>query len=465
MCRTGLMELDFHKDSSILGDIVDAMAVGVFTVDSKGRFVAWNDGAERITGYSRGDVIGKPCHILEGPNCKGFGTLADLLRSMSLPDNGICNQECKVMAKSGQELHIHGSVRLLRDGSGEIGGAVGSFMDVTSLVLANEKIAVLEEQVGLRESYEQLIGKSQPMQEVFRKLKLAADSDVAVLITGESGTGKELAASAIHSQSARRDKPFLGINCSAIPETLLESELFGHVKGSFTGAGVDKVGIFEAADKGTLFLDEIGDVSPAIQVKLLRVLQEREIRRVGDCRTRSVDVRLVTATNKDLKKLVAAGTIREDFFYRIHVFEIRMPPLREHREDIPVLVDHFVEELCRAKGLSADGIARDALQLLMDYHWPGNVRQLRNAIEHACVTVSGDRISYLDLPPELRDPHGAHLPDVQEDLSVEEQAEREQIIGALRQTGGNRTKTAELLGTSRVTLWKKIGKYAIEIPS
>jgi len=457
------MELNFQKDPSILGDIVDAMAVGVFTVDAQGQFVAWNDGAERITGYPRRDVIGKPCHILEGPNCKGFGTLAELLRSATPPEDGICNQECKVMAKDGRELHIHGSVRLLRDSGGKIGGAVGSFMDVTSLVLANEKIALLEEQAGLRHVFEELIGKSQAMQEVFRRLKLAADSDVAVLVTGESGTGKELAARAVHLQSARRDKPFLAINCSAIPETLLESELFGHVKGSFTGAASDKIGMFEAAHHGTLFLDEIGDVSPAIQVKLLRVLQEREIRRVGDSRTRQVDVRLVTATNKDLKQLVASGTVREDFFYRIHVFEIRIPPLRERKEDIPLLVDHFIDELCRKKGRSADGIARDALQLLMDYHWPGNVRQLRNAIEHACVNVSGDRLSYLDLPPELRDPHGVSVPDVQQDLSVEERAEREQIVSALRQTGGNRTKAAEILGTSRVTLWKKIGKYAIEV--
>jgi len=458
------MELDFHKDSTILGDIVDAMAVGVFTVDSQGRFVAWNDGAQRITGYPRREVIGKPCDILEGPNCKGFGTLAELLRSPSLPDGGICNQECKVLAKDGRQLHIHGSVRLLRDDGGEIAGAVGSFMDVTSLVLANEKIAVLEEQAGGGHVFEQLIGKSRAMQEVFRRIKLAADSDVAVLITGESGTGKELAARAIHARSDRREKPLLAINCSAIPETLLESELFGHVKGSFTGASSDKIGMFEAAHLGTLFLDEIGDVSPAVQVKLLRALQEREIRRVGDSRTRSVDVRLVTATNKDLKQLVASGAVREDFFYRIHVFEIRMPPLRERTDDIPLLVDRFIDELCRQKGRSADGIARDALQRLMDYHWPGNVRQLRNAIEHACVTVTGDRISYHDLPPELRDADGGSETHVPQDLTAEEHAEREQIMQALRQAGGNRTKAAKLLGTSRVTLWKKIGKYAIEVP-
>lgn len=457
------MELDFRKDPSILTNIVDAMAPGVFTVDRAGKFVAWSAGAERITGYNRVEVLGKPCGILEGSNCKGFSTLADLLQSAT-PPTGMCNQECKLLSKDGRELFIHGSVRILTDEADHVAGAVGTFSDITSIVQANEKIATLEQQVHGSKQFEQLIGDSAPMREVFRRLKLAADSDVTVVVTGESGTGKELAAVAIHAQSGRRDKPFLALNCSAIPETLLESELFGHVKGAFTGATADKVGLFEAASGGTLFLDEIGDVSPAIQVKLLRVLQEHEIRRVGDSKNRKVDVRLVTATNKDLRKLVADGTVREDFFYRIHVFEIRLPPLRDRKEDIPLLVDHFINELCQSKGRKVDGIARDALQLMMDYHWPGNVRQLRNAIEHACVTVAGDRISYLDLPPELRDPHGTNLADVSSDLSPEERAERDGIIEALRQTGGNRTKAAELLGTSRVTLWKKIGRYAIEVP-
>ncbi len=458
------MELDFRKDPSILTNIVDAMAPGVFTVDHTGKFVAWSAGAERITGFTSSDVIGKPCGILEGENCKGFSTLADLLGSAS-PPAGMCNQECKLLSKDGRELFIHGCVRILTDEANNVAGAVGTFSDVTSIVQANEKIATLEQQVHGSKQFEQLIGDSAPMREVFRRLKLAADSDVTVVVTGESGTGKELAAVAIHAQSERSDKPFLALNCSAIPETLLESELFGHVKGAFTGATSDKVGLFEAASSGTLFLDEIGDVNPAIQVKLLRVLQEHEIRRVGDSKNRKVDVRLVTATNKDLRKLVADGAVREDFFYRIHVFEIRLPPLRERKEDIPLLVDHFINELCRSKGRKVDGIARDALQLMMDYHWPGNVRQLRNAIEHACVTVAGDRISYLDLPPELRDPHGTNLADVSSDLSSEERAERDRIIEALRQTGGNRTKAADLLGTSRVTLWKKIGRYAIEVPS
>ncbi len=457
------MELDFQKNPDILREIVDAMAVGVFTVDAGGRFVAWSQGAERITGYPSRDVIGKPCTLLEGPNCKGFGTLAELLRTPQQVPSGICNQECKVMSKEGAELYIHGNVRLMFDAAGAVAGAVGTFTDLTEFVRANEKIAILERQATVEGAFEQLVGTSREMQDVFRRLKLAADSDVAVLITGESGTGKELAAQAIHARSARRDRPFLAINCSALPETLLESELFGHVKGAFTGAVQDKLGLFEAAQGGTLFLDEIGDVSPAVQVKLLRVLQEREVRRVGDSRTRAVDIRLVTATNRDLKQLMTEGRIREDFYYRIHVFEIRLPPLRKRKEDIPLLANHFVGQLCQAGNRGPNGLARDALQRMMNYDWPGNVRQLRNAIEHACVTVSGDRITVLDLPSEVRLPESNQAAVSQPAMSEEERAERERIVDALRKTGGNRTKAAELLGTSRVTLWKKIGRYAIDV--
>jgi transcriptional regulator with PAS, ATPase and Fis domain len=220
--------------------------------------------------------------------------------------------------------------------------------------------------------------------------------------------------------------------------------------------------MFEAADGGTLFLDEIGDVSAAIQVKLLRVLQEREIRRVGDTRTRPVDVRLITATNKDLKQLVVSGQIREDFFYRIHVFEVRMPPLRKHKEDIPLLVERFVQEISRREGKGLDGIARDTLDVLMGHHWPGNVRELRNVIERSCAAAKGDRITYLDLPIDLRDPDANRSGDLPA-LNDREAEERDTIVEALRQTGGNRTKAAELLGTSRVTLWKKIGRYGIVV--
>lgn len=456
------MELDFRKNPEVLNMVVDAMADGVFTVDAHGRFVAWSAGAERITGYASAEVVGKPCRILEGPNCKGFSTLAELLES-SAPPAGICNQECKVLSKDQRELYLLGNVRVLTDEQGKVVGAVGTFTDLTAFVFANERIAILEEQTKSRGAFQQMVGESTPMQEVFRRLRLAAQSDVTVLLSGESGTGKELAARAIHALSARKDRPFLGVNCAAIPETLLESELFGHVKGAFTGAIRDKVGVFQAAHGGTLFLDEVGDMNPLLQLKLLRVLQEREVQRVGDNRPFKVDVRLITATNKDLKQLLASGALREDFYYRIRVFEITLPPLRERRDDIPLLVNYFVDELSRARGKTVKGIARDALQRMLDYPWPGNVRELKNAIEHALVIVGSDHIGLLDLPQELRFPSGYWTKLRPESmLTPEEQAERRRIVDALQKTGGNRSAAARTLGFSRVTLWKKMRRLGLD---
>lgn len=470
------MELDFQKDPTVLGTVMDSMAAGLFTVDAAGVFVAWSGGAERITGYSQAEVVGQPCNVLEGQNCKGFATLKDMLDN---PDpcvlNGVCNQECKLLSKDGRELYIHGNVRLLAEPNGRVVGAVGCFTDLTDFVLANEKITLLEEQTKQRDSFERLVGRSAPMQEVFRRLRLAAHSDVTVFISGESGTGKELAAGAIHSVSDRSDKPFIAVNCSAIPETLLESELFGHVKGSFTGAVRDKVGVFQAAAGGTLFLDEIGDISPLIQLKLLRVLQEREIRRVGDDKSMKTDVRLLTATNRDLKGLISSGEFREDFYYRIHVFEVHLPPLRERREDIPLLAERFMAELSTIHRNQVNSIARDALQRMMDYDWPGNVRELRNALEHAFVTVNGDTISLFDLPIEIRTPvkttateSQSHTTAVDEKpstppatLSAKQMEDKQRVVEALEQSGGNKTAAAKLLGVSRVTMWKKVRKYGL----
>ncbi|OGH57544.1 MAG: hypothetical protein A3G34_16855 [Candidatus Lindowbacteria bacterium RIFCSPLOWO2_12_FULL_62_27] len=334
----------------------------------------------------------------------------------------------------------------------------------TSLFLAREKIALLEEQTKGRHAFEGMIGKSDPMQNVFRSIRLAAESDVTVLLSGESGTGKELAARAIHSVSERSNKPFMAVNCSAIPETLLESELFGHVKGSFTGAVRDKPGLFPAADGGTLFLDEIGDVSPAIQVKLLRTLQEREIRRVGDEQQIKIDVRLVTATNRNLQHLVSSGAVREDFYYRIRVFEIHIPPIRDRKEDIPLLIEHYISEFSRARQKPIQGIEKDALRKMLDYPWPGNVRELRSAIEHAFVTASSDRITLDNLPAEIRLPRAPAQPPISARPGrTDEESEKTMIIEALRATGGNRTKAAKLLGVSRVTLWSKIRVHRIQV--
>ena len=485
VCRVQIavtMELDFHKDPAVFGRLIDSMPVGLFTVDANGTFAAWSDGAERITGYTRAEIVGNPCHILEGRNCKGFATLKDMLAQPELcAIEGVCSQECKLMSKDGREIYIHGNVRLLTNDDGEVAGAVGCFSDLTAFVIANQKITLLEEQTRHRNAFERLVGKSAPMQEVFRRLRLAAQSDVTVFISGESGTGKELAAQAIHSVSDRSEKPFIAVNCSAIPETLLESELFGHVNGAFTGAIRDKVGMFEAANGGTLFLDEVGDVSPLLQLKLLRVLQEREIRRVGDDKSIKVDVRLLTATNRDLKERISTGEFREDFYYRIHVFEVRLPALRERREDIPLLAERFVAELSEQRGHSVSGVARDALKRMMEYEWPGNVRELRNAIEHAFVTVTGDMISLFDLPLEIRTPEvvttatemqaqrspskttATSIAERREiSLTPEQLLDREKFVSALKATQGNKTAAAKLLGVSRVTMWKKAKRYGLD---
>jgi two-component system response regulator HydG len=312
-----------------------------------------------------------------------------------------------------------------------------------------------EEQVRGRSRLGMIVGKSAPMQEVYRRLRLAGQSPVNVLITGESGTGKEMSARAIHDQGARKNGPFIAVNCSAIPESLLESELFGHVRGAFTGAVRDKQGLFQSAEAGTLFLDEVGDMPAALQVKVLRALQEREIRRVGDEKPLKVDVHLITATNRPLKQLLETGAMREDFYYRIRVFEIRLPSLRERKDDIPLLVSHFVEELSLSRRKKIRGISAEAMRFLMDYPWPGNVRELRNTLEHAFVTVSGDTIRLADFPAALRNPPAG----VARPVALEADPERERIVEALTKTGGHRGKAAELLGCSRVTLWKNMRRY------
>ncbi|MFT5051418.1 MAG: two-component system response regulator HydG [Chlamydiales bacterium] len=453
------VSLDFEKSPEVLRTVGDQLGLGVFTVDEQGRFVGWSGGAVRITGYSLEDVRGQPCHMLDGPNCKGFSGLADLLSAPTPDSFGMDNQECRVYSRDSRELHLLGSVRLLRDDAGKVYGAVGSFTDLTEILKLNAPALSAPSGQGLVG----LIGQSAAMIEVFRRVQLAADSDVTTLITGDSGTGKELAARAIHALSRRNKKPFVAINCAAIPESLLESELFGHVKGAFTGAVRDRAGVFESANGGTLFLDEIGDVSPLLQTKLLRVLQEREIQRVGDDKAHAVDVRLLTATNRDLPKRIEEKLIREDFYYRIRVFDIRMPALRERSDDIPLLAQRFVDELSRAQGKSVSGIARDALEALIRHTWPGNVRELYNAIEHAMVIQKGDTVGLLDLPEDVRNASEKRVvPLGKRSLTPEQESERIGILEALEEHGWNRTRSAKSLGVSRVTLWKKIRRYQLD---
>jgi two-component system, NtrC family, response regulator HydG len=450
------LDLDFHRDPRILNLVIDAMEDGLFTVDAAGRIVAWNGGAERITGYTSDEVVGTTCDFLQGPECSGFDSLDDLLAGEI--DSMTISRECKVCASDGRELYLHGHLRTVVSG-GRILGAVGTFQDLTGFVRTRERVELLENQVRDHTRLADLIGKSAAMQRVFRSIRLAAQSDVTTLISGPSGTGKELAARAIHAGSERRTQPFLAINCAAIPETLLESELFGHVRGSFTGAIRDKVGLFQSAAGGTLLLDEVGEISPLLQIKLLRVLQEREVRRVGDEVAQKIDVRLLTATNRDFGELLRSGRLREDFYYRVRVFEIAMPALCTRREDIPLLVEQFLAELSPKRQV---GITRGAIKRLLEHSWPGNVRELRNAIEHALVVAGGGSITLLDLPPEIRDGAGEPVREpAPVELTPEQLAQRERVLAALAESGGNRTRAAQALGVSRVTLWKRMRRLGI----
>ncbi len=338
------------------------------------------------------------------------------------------------------------------------------------LILVTEKAlqeAVLRREVNrLRRevrkeySFHQILGKSKPMREVFDLIRRVADSSTNVLITGESGTGKELVAKAIHYNSERRDAPFVPVNCAAIPDTLLESELFGHTKGAFTDAKSDKRGLFEEASGGTLFLDEISELPLMLQAKLLRAIQEREIRRVGATRAVPVDVRIIAATNLALADEVKAKRFREDLYYRLNVIEIRMPPLRDRREDIPLLVDAFLRKCAEAGQKEPHAMSESALALLMDYPWPGNVRELENVIERAVTLARGEKILPQDLPPAVQGARGERrvLDEAAERTLPLQEVEQEYIQRILEKTGGNKYQAAQVLGIDRKTLYRKLAE-------
>jgi len=318
----------------------------------------------------------------------------------------------------------------------------------------------LRREVHKEYSFHQILGKSKPMREVFDLIRRVADSPTNVLITGESGTGKELVAKAIHYNSERRDAPFVPVNCAAIPEALLESELFGHMRGAFTDAKADKRGLFEEAQKGTLFLDEISELPLMLQAKLLRAIQEREIRRVGATRSVPVDVRIIAATNLTLTEEVKAKRFREDLYYRLNVIEIRLPPLRERREDIPLLVETFLRRSAEASHKELRGMSESALALLVDYAWPGNVRELENVIERAVTLARGEKIVSEDLPPAIQGARGDRkvLDEAAERILPLQDVEKEYILRILEKTGGNKYQAAQTLGIDRKTLYRKLAE-------
>jgi len=340
--------------------------------------------------------------------------------------------------------------------------------NICSVRRLREQNVRLQEQLEQRFSFSNIIGKSKKMQEVFELIRLVADSDASVLVQGESGTGKELVASAIHYNSPRRAKPYIRVSCASLPESLIESELFGYEKGAFTGASERRIGRFEAAHGGTLFLDEIGELPLSFQVKLLRVLQERQIERLGSHRSIDIDVRIVSASLRPLEEEIAEGRFREDLFFRINTVTIHLPPLRERREDVPLLAQSFLREFAEERGKEVEGFTDDVLEVFEAYDWPGNVRELRNAVERALLFCRGPKVTLGDLPQNFhqlsRKTVAVGSPGRVVTLKeAVQRAEIDAIRAALAATGGGKSRAADLLGVSRKTLWEKMKAYGLEV--
>jgi len=433
--------------------ILDSINEGVFTVDLDWRVTAFNRAAERITGIDRQEALGKPCcEVFRASICEN----ACALRRTLTTGKPVVNATAHIVSHTGQRIPIRISTALLRSADGAVIGGVETFQDLS-------QIEQLQKELEARYTFEDIVGRSPAMTSLFAILPQIAESDSTVLIEGASGTGKELFARAIHNLSRRRKKRFVAINCAALPDTLLESELFGHKAGAFTDARKDKPGRFAMADGGTIFLDEIGDISPAMQVRLLRVLQERCIEPLGSVEPVKVDVRVLAATNKDLAKLVRAGKFREDLFYRIRVVYLKLPSLRQRREDIPLLIDRLVAKFNRLQGKDIAGVSNEVLARLMEHDYPGNVRELENIIEQAFVLCRGGLIELHHLPPELRPAASASVGEYGGPTTLDAM-ERLLIAEALRRHHGNRQRAARELGIHPSTLFRKLKALKIEPP-
>ena len=424
--------------------ILDNMKDGIIAHDLDRRIFYFNRKAEEITGYRREDVLGKDCHeALGGPFCGSRCSFSEsrpiFLDTAEYPVN--------IITHGGEPRRLEMTATMMHDENNMEVGVLATFRDVTDLFELRVKAKEMN-------GFCNIIGCDNKMVDVFRQIKDVSGYDYPVHFFGETGTGKELVANAIHNESLRAGNPFVPINCGALPEGLIESELFGHVKGAFSGAIREKKGRFELANKGTILLDEIAELPKLLQVKLLRFLQEGTIEKVGGEKTVSVDIRVISATNKDLKKAVKKGNFREDLFYRLNVIPIHIPPIRERKSDIPRLVDHFLSKAPIIHGQRPVRITQEALNMLMDYAWPGNVRELQNAVQFAIVRCKGKVIRPEDLPLELKDTIFE-----KPKRGPQRKLDAEMVKAALTKTGGNKARAAKVLGVGRATLYRFLGDH------
>lgn len=442
-------------------NIVDSLRDGLLVIDTQGRIVAANPAAERITGYTADELIGRTCRILNCTGCKFFGEGPEDKWCKLFVAGASKDKKCLMTNKDRRTVHVIKSATVLKDASGKIIGAVETLTDISQVIRQQREIHDLKVAYHVDDGFYGLLGKSPAMLNLFELIGNVSDSNAPVMISGESGTGKELVARAVHEAGPRKGKAFIKVNCAALNENLLESELFGHVRGAFTGADRARIGRFEAAHEGTILLDEIGDIPPSTQVRLLRVLEEKKIERVGDHTSIPIDVRIVSATNKDLEELIRQGKFREDLFFRINVFPISCPRLADRMEDIPMIVQHFVRQNSNRSDKRILGVTPEAMATLMAYPFPGNVRELRNAIEYAFVLCSGGSIDVEHLPARISAQVRELPASAPEIRSLVPENDREALLDALRRTGWNQTEAARILGVSRVTVWKRVKKYGI----
>jgi two-component system, NtrC family, response regulator HydG len=441
--------------------LMEVIPCAVFVVDCDRRVVFWNRTAEEITGYLAAEMMGVSCSSLQMRLNRQVSS--DLQASLCPFDQSDpWDEECEIRRKDGSFISVVRKARPVCDEGGEFVGGVQIMMDVSFIKQARSRIAVLTDQVAHLGRLGRMVGSSPAMLKLYEAIRMVAATEANVVIEGETGTGKELVAREIHESGARSSRPMVVVNCGALPETLIEAELFGHIKGAFTGATSDRAGRFEEADGGTLFLDEVGELPPAAQVKLLRAVQEGEISRVGESRVRRVDVRIIAATNRDLLAEAEAGRFRKDLYYRLRIVTLPIPPLRDRKSDIVELVSEFVDQLNRKYDRQIEHCRPEVLEAFQRYDWPGNVRQLEHAIEHAFVVSDRKQkaITLQALPPELP-PKDLVRPGQLPAQTRSPDDERAVVQAALAEAGGNKSQAAVILGITRAGLYGKLKRLGI----
>jgi len=431
--------------------ILESISDGVFTVDLGWRITSFNRAAEEITGVPRSEALGRLCsEVFRSSLCGGACPLQDTL-ACGRPRIGICGY---IITAQGDRVPISVSTAVFRDEEGRVMGGAETFRDLS-------EVDALKRELEGRYHVGELFSRSPRMHRLFEVLPAIAASPSTVLVTGETGTGKELFARTIHDLSAHGEGPFVAVNCAALPDTLLESELFGVKAGAYTGATRDRLGRFAQARGGTIFLDEIGEISPALQVRLLRVLQERTFEPLGASRTESTDARVIVATNRNLPELIRTGAFREDLYYRINVVRLELPPLRDRKDDLGLLAEQFISRFNRVQNRNVPGISPEALSLLMAHDWPGNIRELENCIERAFVLCGDGRIDIRHLPEELI----SSVPQGCEHASVHDLLDRQAIEAALERAGFNRLAAARALGIHKTTLFRRMKRLGMALPA